>query len=95
MEIVREENGLYMACRTYCGGNEWLAEENLTPESLAVRNKGLRDFLLEVAMAKLCSLLKIGPQFKKPLKFDALRFDDCMEYHLELFEHPSRVFQKQ
>lgn len=34
-------------------------------------------------MTKLCSLLKIGPDFTKPLGFDAVRYSDCLEYHLE------------
>jgi len=38
---------------------------------------------MEVAIAKLCSAMKIGPKFERPLGFDVLRFSDCLEYQFE------------
>jgi hypothetical protein len=43
----------------------------------------LKDVLVEFAIAKLCSLFKIGPQIQNPFGFDLLCFRDHVEFYME------------
>jgi hypothetical protein len=39
--------------------------------------------VIEVAIAKICSLFEIGPQLDFSIGFDLLCYSDCTEFHME------------
>jgi hypothetical protein len=48
------------------------------------------DVVREVAIGKLCSMLKIGPAIETSIPFDVIVYTDAVQFHLEMCEPLSK-----
>lgn len=46
----------------------------------------VRDAVAECSLAKICSMLRVGPEFVDSLGFDLVLFKDCVEFYMEKCE---------
>lgn len=44
--------------------------------------RDVKDALVEYSIAKVCSMLKIGPKVKTDIGFDLVCYRDCLEFYM-------------